>query len=68
MASLPKLLSYEDLMEIFSCKRASIERMWKKKKTIPPPILYEGLGWRWEEEDIRSYMAEQKVKNANKLR
>lgn len=55
------LLSYADLMEIFSCSRDTVRRMWKVRKVIPPPHEVEGLGPRWWEDDILLYLAKLRV-------
>lgn len=56
------LLSYTDLMEIFSCSRSSVRRMWKSRKVIPPPHEIDGLGPRWWEDEIVSFLASLRVK------
>jgi hypothetical protein len=50
------LLSYADVMELFSCSRSSVRRMWRKLRVIPPPHDVEGLGPRWWEDEIYGYL------------
>lgn len=60
---VPGLLSYADLMEIFSCSRPTVYRMWKKLKKIPAPHEVEGLGPRWWEDEIIAYLAAERSKS-----
>ena len=51
-----RLLSYADVAQMLSVSTDTVKRLWKLKKVIPPPHKLEGIGWRWWEDEIMSYL------------
>jgi hypothetical protein len=52
---MPGFLSYADVMDLLSCSRQTVRRLWKRG-VIPPPHEVEGLGPRWWEDEIYGYL------------
>ena len=54
-----RLLSYASVAHLLDVSDDTIRRL-VKRGLLPPPTRYNGIGWRFKEEDIMLYMLQQR--------
>jgi hypothetical protein len=50
-----KLLTYRSVMEMLDCSRSGVRKLVKDGR-LAPPAIYNGLGPRFREEDVLTYI------------